>query len=167
MNLGKRRLNNDELVSCFEELGYTGAAAFLASGNVVINTRQKAEALEKKLEPGLERLLSYPVPTFVRTEKQLRDIAAANPFAKRGTQQGKVQVAFLKTAPTATKKMAALALDCEDDWLAIDGQVLFWWPCGGLSKSELDMKALEKVLGPMTIRTHGTIVRLVDKLLSD
>ena len=35
MNLGGRRLMNDELCSHFTALGFTGVSAFLASGNVL------------------------------------------------------------------------------------------------------------------------------------
>ena len=165
MNLGKRRLKNEELLACFQELGYPDAKAFLASGNVVVQTTQKPQALEKKVEQGLERLLDYPVPTFIRSASELRQIAERNPFGNRGQQRGKVQVAFLADAPSAAQKKQALALDSAADWLALEGRELYWWPQGGISESELDLKALDRLLGTMTIRTQTTIQRLVEKLL--
>ena len=35
-----------------------------------------------------------------------------------------------------------------------------WLPAGPISDSALDMKALERALGPMTVRTRGTVEQI-------
>jgi hypothetical protein len=51
---------------------------------------------------------------------------------------------------------------CRDmNRLAIESRELYWLPDGGLSESELDLKALAAIIGPTTIRTKGTIDRIV------
>lgn len=167
MNLGRRRVKNDELCACFEAMGFERVSAFLASGNIVFGSSAKsAPKLEPRIEKGLEQRLEYPVPTFVRSAQEVTEIAAKKPFsdAVLGETAGKLQVAMLSTKPSATSSKAALALASTDDHLALDGRELYWLPKGGLSESELDMKALSKVLGLMTVRTHRTVTRLVDKL---
>ena len=167
MNLGGRRLGNPELCGAFEELGLTEVSAFLASGNVVFEGSGSAAALAKRLERGLEEQLGYPVPTFLRTAKAVRTLAASDPFADRDASsgRGKPQIAFLTRKPSAKAVAAALALETDDDWLAIEGTELHWWPAGGVSQSELDWKALETAVGPTTVRTRNTIERLTKKFL--
>ena len=46
----------------------------------------------------------------------------------------------------------------------MEGRELFWLPAGGLSESDLDFKAIDEALGPMTVRTQGTFARLAKKL---
>jgi hypothetical protein len=89
-------------------------------------------------------------------------IAAHEPFdAKQlAASKGKLQVALLTRKPGAGAKRKALGLSTREDCLAIDDRELYWLPSGGMSESELDLKALATLLGPMTwivpvIRTAG------------
>ena len=168
MNLGKRRITNADLCACFTGLGLRDVGAFLASGNVVFTGAGSPAALQTKIEAGLKAALDYEVPTYLRTADQVLALAKREPFADRdgAAARGKPQIVFLARAPSAKAAAAALAHDSDDDWLAIDGQELHWWPRGRLSESALDLKALAKALGEPTIRTRNTIVRLVAKHFS-
>lgn len=56
-----------------------------------------------------------------------------------------------------------LDLAGDDDRLAFGPRELFWLPSGGTRDSALDMKTIEKLLGPTTMRTKGTVEQLVAK----
>ncbi len=160
MNLGGRRITNEELRGHFEALGCEDVATFRASGNVILSTGEGSEAqLTARLEEGLGERLGYPVPVFLRTADELRAIAAYEPFAVQDydASKGKLQIAMLTAAPTASAAKRALAYATDDDRLAIEGRELYWLPAGGVSDSDLDLKALEPTLGPTTQRTKGTI----------
>ncbi len=168
MNVGGRRITNVELCGCFEALGFADVAAFLASGNVVFAGKGTPAALRKRIEAGLAKSLAYEVPTFIRTAAQVRTLAATDPFASRkdAANRGKPQVTLLTKKPTPKVAAAALAFQSDDDWLAIEGQELHWLPKAGLSDSELDFKALAKILGPTTTRTRNTIARMAKKFFA-
>jgi len=169
MNLGGRRITNTDLCASFEGLGFTGVGAFLASGNVVFDGKGSATALAKRVESGLEDALGYPVPTFIRSAAQVRAVAACDPFADRrgAAGRGKLQVVFLRSKPSAKAAAGVADLAEADDWLAIEGAELYWLPKAGLADSNLDMKALAKLVGPPTVRTKNTIVRLAAKFFAD
>ena len=166
MNLGKRRITNDELCRCFRDLELENAWAFIASGNVAFESRSRSRAqVAQLIERGLRDALGYEVPTFLRTASEVATIADAAPFdPPQGTAGGKLQVSLLTKAPTASQTKKALAFRTDDDRLAIQGQELYWLPRGGLSDSELDTAGLEKALGPITTRTHDTLQRLAKRL---
>ena len=68
MNLGKRRIKNEELRAEFEALGFEDVATFRASGNVIFAApRQSEGALTKTIERGLGEALGYEVPVFLRS----------------------------------------------------------------------------------------------------
>lgn len=93
-------------------------------------------------------------------------IAAQEPFdAKLAASKGKLQVALLEKKPSTAGAKEALVLSSSADRLAIEGQELYWLPNGGISESDLDLKALESALGPTTIRTKGTIDQIAAKYL--
>ena len=165
MNLGGRRITNEDLRSHFEALGCEEVGTFRASGNVIFATDQSPAKLSAHLEAGLAKALDYEVPVFLRSAKELRAIAAHEPFRPRQVKasMGTLQIALLERKPAAAAAKKALALSTEEDRLAIDGRELYWLPDGGLSDSELDLKALAAILGPTTIRTKGTIDQIAIK----
>ena len=159
MNLGGRRITNEALREHFEGLGCEDVATFRASGNVIFARAGRPAELMSQLEGGLAKALGYEVPVFLRSEKGLLAIAEFEPFDAKhlATSKGKLQVALLKKKPSASAAKKALGLSTKDDRLAIESRELYWLPKGGMSESELDLKALAVLLGPMTIRTKGTI----------
>lgn len=167
MNLGNRRLTNEELRGHFEANGLTDVATFRASGNVVFADPdgRGERALAELIEAQLARLLGYPVAIFVRTGPELQKIAAAEPFnaATRARLHGKAQVMLLGAKPGAPARRKALGLAGNEDALAFGACELFWLPAGGVSDSALDMKALERALGPATVRTAGTIEQIATR----
>jgi uncharacterized protein (DUF1697 family) len=171
MNLGNRRLTNEELRGHFEAIGLADVSTFRASGNVVFSSPQQRseQALVELIEAELAELLGYPVITFVRDGAELIEIAGAEPFdAAVGSKlKGKHQVMLLVAEPKPRAGREALALAGPDDALALHGRELHWLPAGGISDSKLDLKALERLLGPMTIRTRGTLEQIVSRHFGD
>lgn len=77
--------------------------------------------------------------------------------------KGKLQVSLLKKKPSAAAKKKALAFADDEDLLAIEARELYWLPSGGLLESDLDLKAIEELLGADTRRTMGTIEQIAAK----
>lgn len=169
MNLGGRRITNEGLRSHFETLGCEDVATFRASGNVIFAKAGRPAELTAQLEEGLGEALGYEVPVFLRSAKQLLAIAVQEPFGAKqlATSKGKPQIAFLIKKPSAAAAKRALALASDADLLALEGRELYWLPEGGLSESDLDLKALADALGPMTIRTKGTVDQIAAKYFAE
>jgi uncharacterized protein (DUF1697 family) len=166
MNLGKRRIKNDELRAEFETLGFADVATFRASGNVVFRADSKSEsALTKTIEAGLGDALGYEVPVFLRSCAEVAAIAAADPFAPKqvASSKGKLQVSLLLKKPSAAARKKVLALASDEDPLELSGRELYWLPSGGLLESDLDLKAIEAAVGSDTRRTMGTIEQIAAK----
>lgn len=162
LNLGRRRLKNTELCAAFEGLGYTGVAAFLASGNVVFEAAQQA-GLREHIEAGLRAAFQYQVPTFLRDAAQLRALAAFEGWGGP-VGSGKPQVIILREETTARAREQVLALaDGLPDRLVFGERALFWLPEGRLTDSSLDFASIERTIGPTTTRTQRTLQRMVAK----
>jgi uncharacterized protein (DUF1697 family) len=166
MNLGGRRIKNEDLRAEFEALGFAGVATFRASGNVVFDGEGEGEAaLAARIEVGLGEALGYEVPVFLRSAAEVVAIAAAAPFepAAVAASKGKVQVQLLGERPSAAARREALALATDADRLVVEGRELHWLPSGGISESELDLRAIDAALGRGTMRTKGTIEQIAAK----
>jgi uncharacterized protein (DUF1697 family) len=167
MNLGGRRIKNEELRRHFEEMGFEEVATFRASGNVIFSApaRESESKLAQRVEAELDEQLGYDVPVFLRSIEEVAAIAAQQPFDPKqiANSKGKLQVSFLKKKPSAAARKKALALSTDEDLLAIDGRELYWLPSAGISESDLDLKSLDRALGSGTIRTMGTIEQIASK----
>jgi uncharacterized protein (DUF1697 family) len=160
MNLGGRRIKNDELCQRFEDLGMGEVTCFRASGNVLFAAEEgDEERLKARLEAGLGKSLGYEVPVFLRNAAELKAVSAHEPFdpALVRASKGKLQIAFLSAAPAAKARKQAVNLSSDADRLAVKGRELYWLPSGGISESDLDLKTLESAVGPWTMRTKGTV----------
>ena len=166
VNLGaNRRVTSAELREIFEDVGAEEVATFRTSGNVVFEAPRDMAA---QIEKALESVLGYDVGVFTRTAKELAEIAAAQPFkpAQVKASNGKLQVSMLAAKPSAAARKQVLALATDDDLLTFGKRELFWLPSGGTLESTLDRKAIDKLLGPTTMRTKGTVEQLTAKFFA-
>ncbi len=169
MNLGRRRIKNDELCAAFRTLGCAEVSAFLASGNVIFSDPDGGTASEvtSRIEDGLRRILEYEVPTFLRSAEEVRAIAERVPFTSEQVDAGgKPQVMLFDREPPAVVRRNVLGLSTSDDRLVLDRRELYWLPRASILDSELDLAAIERALGTTTMRTKRTLERLIAKLPS-
>lgn len=172
INVGGRRVKGADLRAPFEAAGLGQPTTFRASGNVIFEAGSETvdeagagDELESRLESALEADLGYGVAVFLRSADQLRAIAAADPFGRAAVKasEGKLQVMLLKREPAAAPHAETLAFATEEDRLHLSGADLFWLPSGGIRDSALDTKAIERLIGPTTTRTMGTVEQIATK----
>jgi uncharacterized protein (DUF1697 family) len=167
VNLGaKRKASSSDLRAIFEGLGYEDVATFRTSGNVVFEAPREAEKqLVAAIEAQLAKTLGFDVTVFVRDQAQIEQLAKRKPFQARQLKasKGKLQVCLLPRKPAAGTRKKVLAEASEDDRLAFGERELFWLPKAGTQDSALDRDAIEKLVGPTTQRTMGTLEQLAAK----
>jgi uncharacterized protein (DUF1697 family) len=85
MNLGNRRIKNEELRRHFEAMEFEEVATFRASGNVIFSApKREGEAkLATRVEAELDERLGYDVPVFLRSSDEIAAVAAQEPFDAR------------------------------------------------------------------------------------
>ncbi len=134
MNLGRRRIKNDELCAIFEGMGYTDVSAFLASGNVIFDSSETDSAsVANRVESRLQASLGYEVPTVLRTSGEVRAIAAHTPFQEVPSDaRGKIQVAMFNAKIGDSAHDAILEMSTDDDRLELTSRELYWMPKGNL-----------------------------------
>jgi len=165
INVGGRKATKEQLRAGFEKIGCEDVTTFRASGNVVFTAAGGAAQLAARIERGLEQSLGYEVATFVRTAKEIKAIAAHDPFDAGVVEaaKGKLHVVLLASKPAAQARKRVLALHTDDDRLALHGRELYWLPSGGLMESAVGMNGITNAVGPNTMRTKGTVEQLAAK----
>lgn len=165
INTGKRRLTNEMVTEPFAALGLDDVQAYQAAGNVGFLSDEEPEALTSRLQAALAEAYGFDAPTFVRTDSDLRGLVEAQPFTadQLADTEGRVQVAFLRGEPDADQVQAVEELAPAADLVAFHGAHWLWLPLAGISTSEMPVGKVEETLGAMTIRTMGTIERMLKK----
>jgi uncharacterized protein (DUF1697 family) len=160
INTGNRRLTNEQLLAPFRALGFDGVAAYQAAGNVTF--RSSGPVDEAAIGQALTEAYGFDTPAFVRSAEEIAFVVAAEPFTadELAVTAGKVQVAFLRSAPTADQLAALADLTPEEDRATVFGREWYWLPVDGVSGSQLPVGRIEGVLGEMTMRTLGTVQRM-------
>ena len=167
INVGGRRISNEELRAHFEALGFGGVSVYQAAGNVVFEAEEpRAEILSRQVDEGLTERLGYECVTYLRTAEEVRSIAQAQPFDPEVTAGRKLHVALLQELPEDTIAQQVLAAATEDDRLAFGTRELYWLPKGLMLDSGLDLRAIERLVGGWTMRTKGTIERIAARFFA-
>lgn len=167
INVGGHSVKMEVLEALFLELGFADSSSFLASGNVIFTSRRaNSIALEQRIETRLETALGFPVATFLRSEVELAELLANLPFTQSEIDKaGALNIGFSKQVPEAAAAKRLLALQNEDDQLALAGSAFCWLSKGKQSDSKLLNSTFEKALGgPTTLRGINTLVRMNEKL---
>jgi len=166
VNVGGRVVTMEALRGLFEELGFAKVATFIASGNVIFETPSKAEAaLKKKIEAHLRAALGYEVATLLRTDAELAEVAAREPFtAAELKAAASLNVGFLETPLDAGAERALMALKTPDDEFRLYGRELHWLTRVKQNESKLTNVRIEKAIGgKITFRGVNTVRKLAAK----
>ena len=159
INVGGHVVKMEQLRKLFTSFGFKNVQTFIASGNVLFDTKSFSTAkVEDQIEEGLLAELGYEVVTMVRTPKELADVVAHRPFAVDTSVVG-----FLKRAPTPDAVKDALAWDIGDEEVAIRGKEFYWRHGGRMSESLLGKIKVERTLGPLTMRNLSTVAKIAAK----
>jgi uncharacterized protein (DUF1697 family) len=166
INVGGHVVKMDELRRLFEKLGFTNVETFIASGNVIFESKSRDTAsMEKKIEALLQKSLGYEVKTFVRSESEVATVAGYQPFpAARIKASTTFCVGFLAEplAPEAVK--AVMTLRSKDDDFHVNGREVYWLSNNRQGESTFSNALLEKTLKTRsTFRGLNTVVKLAAK----
>ena len=165
INVGGHTVKMDHLKKLFEKMGFEKVETFIASGNVVFEIKSKSmDVIKKKIETELEKSLGYKVATFIRTTKELKEIAEHKPFKESDldNKQNYLYLGFLDNQPNKESQKKVLTLSDKANEFHFNKTELYWLCRKNFSDSGITGKTLEKALGmETTIRNATTIKKMV------
>ena len=94
---GTGKLPMAELKAMADELGLENTRTYIASGNLLFDTKLKESTVKAKLEKRLEDYAGKPVGVMVRTGTEMEKVVEDNPFG--GEPGNRVVAIFLDDAP--------------------------------------------------------------------
>jgi len=165
VNVGGRTVKMDALRAAFEVLACTRVETFIASGNVVFDSKARdLAALERKIEAQLLTSFGFEIDTFVRPLAEIVALAT-HPALDADTVRTRTQVVgFLREAPTPPALQALADMTTDIDHLQVQGRELIWHSSNSQAESSFSNAAFERALKMRsTFRGIGSLRKLVAK----
>ena len=164
INLGAvRKVPMAQLRERLGEAGYEDVATLLQSGNVVLSSSLKPDALAAALEEQLEAWFGFAVPVVVRSLAQLAKAVERDPLGDVATDPKKYVVTFLGGKPDAAFVKELRDGDHGAERFAAHGRELYTWHPDGIHKSKLARFAGSERLGvTATARNWATVTKLLE-----
>lgn len=162
---GHNKIKMDLLRTLCESLGLQNPQTYIQSGNVVGKTKERNLArLARQLEDAIERKLGFRPDVILRSTAELREVMAANPFAKRrGLDPGKFLITFLAEEPSAEACTELLKIKADPEELKMMGRELYIYFPNGAGRSKFPWPRVGKILGSTgTARNLNTVNKLLE-----
>lgn len=151
---GKGKIKMSALRETAEELGLENPRTYIASGNLVFQSKLKENSLKKKLENELKSRFDLTTQILIRSHTELTAIIEANPFKK--TNPSHTLITFLDKQPPADTMKKLKNLKNEEIELGVR-EIYVHYP-DGISNSKLLISASKNG----TARNLNTTRKLTD-----
>ncbi|NLP65800.1 DUF1697 domain-containing protein [Paraburkholderia sacchari] len=149
---GTGKLPMTELRAMCEALGFASVRTYIASGNVVFQSRLSAASVKQQLERSLEDYAGKPVGVLLRTADEMAAVLAANPFASAPPER--TLAIFLDAAPSADALEKASGQGTER--IALGTREIYVYYQDGIARSKLKIPAAKNG----TARNMNTVATL-------
>jgi uncharacterized protein (DUF1697 family) len=163
INVGGHTVKMDHLRSLFEALGFSNVETFIASGNVIFETKaNKTVILEKKIAQHLEDSLGYAVDTFIRTLEEVKEVEKKCPFEAK-KKDDLIYISFLHESLNAEKTAVLMNLENKlNEFASVEKEI--YWLRLNKDDSIFLKRSLEKILKISTTNRNMTTIRnIVEK----
>ncbi|QGZ66110.1 DUF1697 domain-containing protein [Paraburkholderia acidisoli] len=151
---GTGKLAMSDLREMCEAIGFTHVRTYIASGNVVFESRLGEAAVRQQLEARLEAYAGKPVGVLVRTAEELAAVLKANPFGEAAPDR--TVAIFLDTPPAADALSGASGVNSEE--MALGPREIYVHYPDGIGKSKLKIAAAKNG----TARNMNTVAKLLE-----
>ena len=159
---GTKIIKMEDLKRMFESFGLASVQTYIATGNVIFETKDSAK-LEAKLESQIEKALGYKVEIFLRTMEEAMEIAHNPPFTPQDNQT--LHVVLLRRNQPVEKKLEQelLSLRSEEDDFAVKGSEVYNLRYDR-DRSIFSNSFIEKILKTSaTTRNWNTLCKIAEK----
>ena len=160
---GKSIIKMAALKECVEALGHDAVSTYIASGNVLFESRERSAAkLGAELERAIDASFGLPVRVVVRSATEIRRVAEGVPAAWIGAAELRVTVAFLLRGNDARAIARGLTPRTGIDELVTAPGALIW----ATRRDALTRTGLKLIGTPvykeMTLRNLNTTLKLAE-----
>ena len=165
INIGPRnRIAMPALREALTEAGFEDVQTYVQSGNVVLTSRAKTDAVRKQVEQLITERFGLEIAVLVRTSADLSRIAKANPLKQVAANPKRYQVTFLESKLPAATVRELEGLAAKGEQVVARGKEVYAWTPDGVARSKLWAKLAGTSLGVTATSRNWTTVEALREL---
>ena len=166
INVGGHNVKMTQLIKLFESMSFTSVETFIASGNVIFNSKRESDStIARKIESTLHNALGYEVATFIRSDAEvaaMSEVALFTPAERAAAHS--LSVGMLGDEISAHALEALAPFNTAHESLRAQGREIHLLAHVSTAQSKFSNTKFERALGvPVTFRNVNTLVRLTKK----
>ena len=151
---GTSKLPMSELKAMCIDAGFLRVETYIASGNVVLDSKAKPSAVKLAIEARLLAYFGKPAAVVVRTSEEMAAVLEANPFPEAEPKH--VYAIFLDEPPPRDSLARAVGQTVER--MALGSREIFVHYGAGMGRSKLRIPAAKSG----TARNMNTVAKLAE-----
>ncbi|MDQ3144548.1 MAG: DUF1697 domain-containing protein [Pseudomonadota bacterium] len=151
---GTGKLPMAELKAMGEACGFKNVRTFIASGNLLFESDAPEADVRATIEQKLEAFFGRPVPVFVRSAKEMAEVAQNNPFGD--DKPSRVMAHFITVEPT--QAMLAEARDVQGERMTLGQRMIYVSYGEGIGKTRLKLPAVKQG----TARNMSSVAKMAE-----
>jgi uncharacterized protein (DUF1697 family) len=160
---GRNRVPMPALREALEASGLEQVVTYVQSGNVVLESGVKSDALARDVEAAIADAFDLQIAVVVRTRAELAKVVRHDPLGEVADQEKLYQVSFCAEKPPkeAVDKLAERAV--EGERVLLHGREIYAWFPNGVGRSKLAAQLGRQKLGTvLTARNWTTVKKLLE-----
>lgn len=154
VNVGGLALPMADLRALCLEAGFARVETYIASGNVIFDSKSGASQVKAALEARLRAHVGKPVGVMVRTGQQIASVLAANPYPDA---EPRLTYAIFLDRPPPRDALEQVTGRADEEMQLGDREIYVHYP-SGMGRSKLSIAAAR--LG--TARNMNTVAKLAE-----
>lgn len=158
---GKNIIKMQELKATLQAAGFEGVQTYIQSGNLVLDSKLKAPALEKQLKALIATEFHLDIEVFVKSREALQQALEHCPYGA-DCAPNRVFITFLDRRPDAALLKQLQATDHKAEVFSVWEEVLYFYVPDGMAKSKMSNPYFETKL---KLKATGRNVNTVNKML--
>lgn len=162
VNVGKaKRVPMTQLRAWLAELGYSGVATLLNSGNAVFQASEKSPAKHAAdIAATIAARLKMDVRVIVKSANELESIVADSPLTPAAEEHSRLLVAFVQDPESLSSLAVIEALVVPPERFALGKDAAYLLCASGILESKAGEALLGGAGGAATTRNWATVLKL-------
>ncbi len=162
---GNTMIRMEELRAMFEALRFERVASYINSGNLAfdVETPVPESSLVASIESEIEKEFGMQISVMIRSQVEISNVIASNPFAGEFESHKEMHVLFLRELMPAEAVEQLSAAANEGERFAVRHREIYCHLKLGVANSLLGKDFIEKKLKvPTTARNWRTVLKLAE-----
>jgi uncharacterized protein (DUF1697 family) len=151
---GTGKLPMSDLRAICEEAGFAHVQTYIASGNVLFDSRAAASKVKAELEARLRAYAGKPIDVILRTAAEMSAVLKANPFAKA---EARHTYAIFLDEPPPSDALTRVSGQQDEEMRLGKREIFLHYP-SGMGRSKLRIPAAKTG----TARNMNTVAKLAE-----